>query len=122
MSRRAAIAVAGVDRELFSIDPSDPGSAATLVQAQLGQLVRTDLDGEGEAIWSSASVTTDIMLSQDVKYVASATTMVTGDASSVTLTFGVAITPIAGGETRFVELAPATLDALLAPASIALMP
>lgn len=110
-SRRAAIVIAAVDRELFAA-----GSAADVTQAELGQLMRADLDGEGEAIWSSGAVPTAAMLSHDVSYVVAAVTQVAG------MKFGLEVAPVAGGASKFIELGTATADMLLAPASVALMP
>jgi DNA-binding beta-propeller fold protein YncE len=110
-SRRAAIVVATVDRELFAAE-----NAGALTQAELGQLVRTDLDGEAEAIWTSGAVATAVMLSHDVSYVAAAITMVSD------MKFGLEITPVAGGTSKFIQLGTAAADTLLARASVALMP
>ncbi len=111
-SKRVALAVAAIERS--ALRQPQPDSELP----ELGQLLRTDLDGEGLTLASDAGVISSVAMSHDVSFVAAATARRGADG----LDFGLTVVPLAGGQPRFVALGKGPAESLLSPASVALAP
>jgi hypothetical protein len=122
-SRRAVVVAADLAAPVVAAAAAGSLEAALLdAQSQLGQLLRTDLDGvsrplhQGDAIFSAVAVT------HDVRYALAATNAVRRD-QGLRLDFGLTSVPTEGGEARFVRLGDgARAGDPLAPASLAVQP
>lgn len=123
-SRRAVVVVADLSAALIAAAAEGSLEQALLeAQGQIGQLLRTDLDGvsmplhQGDAIFLSAAVT------HDVRHALAATNQVRREQGGLRLDFGLTSVPLEGGEARFVRLGDgARAGDPLAPAPLAVQP
>ena len=116
--RRAAIVLAAINRVF--IQPREGVPLNEL--GEIGQLVRTDLDGQAQVLATARSVFSDADISHDLEWVATATTRVGGQSGESDPEFGVSVVPLAGGKQTFVRLGKATTQGLFVEGSVALAP
>ncbi len=104
-ARKAALVVASVERGLVA-----PGGGKDVLATPhpFGQLVRTDLEGKGQAIWSGEHVVGDVELSQDVKYVIAVSAQALRGRGEVGWEMGVDVVPLAGGKGQRVTFGKVT--------------
>jgi len=122
-ARRVAVVVAGVSRDILKRMIETGKTAAELVAEPLplGQLVRTDLEGKGQVIWSEEAYVSDVEMTHDVRWLVSATTRVKRTAGATAFEFGVLVLSLSGGKAKFFALGNAG-RALLGRGAIALSP
>ena len=98
-------------------------TAAELVAdpVQLGQLVRTDLEGKGQVIWSEEAYVSDVEMTHDVRWLVSSTTRVKRAGGATNFEFGVLVIALGGGKAQFFALGDAG-RALLGRGAVALSP
>lgn len=122
-ARRAAVVVAGVSRDLLRLLNETGKEPMQLLGTPMtmGQLVRTDLEGKGQVIWSEEAFVTDVEMSHDVRWLVAATTKVSRAGGTPSLQFGVLVMPLAGGKGSFLALGDGGRDPLVR-APVALSP
>jgi len=122
-ARRAAIVAAGVSRDLYRLMNETGKDAEDLLgnPMTMGQLVRTDLEGKGQVIWSGEAFVSDVEMSQDVRWIVAAATKVTRGGAAPALDFGVLVMPLAGAKPAFRRLGDAGRY-LLGRGAVALSP
>ncbi len=122
-ARRAAVVVAGVSRDLLRM-LNETGKEPLQLLGEpmtMGQLVRTDLEGKGQVIWSDEAFVTDVEMSHDVRWLVASTTKVSRAGGAPALQFGVLVLSLSGGKASFLALGDGGRNPL-ARASIALSP
>lgn len=112
--RRAAIAVATVDRSVFAQSPPDGASA------DLGQLMRTDLEGQADTIVTDPGIVSSVAMSHDARFLVAAFWRLTSPQGQAE--FGVLITAYDGGEPSTLRLSQDAPETPWAPAPVALAP
>jgi hypothetical protein len=122
-AKRAAIAIAGVDRALFAL--ADPGAirAQILIETtDLGHLVRTDLDGDSVVLYTERIVMDDVAMSHDARALFAPAFRIAGSPDAIQIEFGLTLTPIDGGDSQFIRLGDGDANAVDGPAAVALSP
>jgi hypothetical protein len=116
--RRAGIVLAAINRVF--IQPRDGVALGEI--GEVGQLARADLDGQATTLAAERWVFSDVDISHDLKWVASATTRVGGESGQSDPDFGITVVSLDGGKHQFVRLDKAGNQELYVEGSVALAP
>jgi hypothetical protein len=124
-ARKVAIIMAGMDSKLLGLvgKPGLPRLDAYGDATELGQLVRTDLEGKGESLWAADGVVGALAISYDANRVVAAVTRIKRGTADVTYEFGLLTANVGGSKPVFTKLGAASASAgLFTPATVSLTP
>ena len=124
LDRVAETIVVAVDRAVWNAARTKQPLKTLLAQSRdLGQLIRTDMEGGGSTLWHAEAVATDAALSHDALWTLAAVNKVVRKGGKATVVFGALVTPIGEGPAEFLKLGELSPGVdLLTPASVVLAP